>query len=151
MGCVADTAWFLAGGDKKQMALDFVTAFNKDINGPFWGGKNPDFEKHNIRTRLWERYRKYDGLPATGYKAEFLDNVASNHLADQAHHFSAFFYARSITGTTRSIMMGKLLEIGNGFTNQGDINLANMAVWAYEDPDFWRSPSTWINRNLGAK
>ena len=147
MGYVADTAWFLAGGDKKQFANDFGFAFNIDVNSWLPGGENPNFKQQNIRSRLWDRYKEYGGLPATGWKKEFQDTLAPNF--DQAHHFSGVMWMTAQGGSFIGNQESFWLETGNGWKNLADIALGRAAVAAYNDPLFWRSPGIWINTHLG--
>jgi hypothetical protein len=155
MAYVADTAWFLAGGNKKQMADDFGFAFNRDINGFIPFGVNDNFETQNIRSLLWERLNPlgetygmaYQGLPATGFGRRYLDTLHPNE--DQAHHFTGIFWMTAHGTFVLGSNETTYLETFNGWRNQGDINLGRMAVFAYYDKRFWQSPGTWIMRHLG--
>jgi hypothetical protein len=152
MGYVADTAWFLAGGNKTQFADDFGFAFNADVNSWLPGGESKNNQKWNVNQRIineapngWAA--RYGGLPSTGFKPELVDGLISTY--DQTHHFSGVFWMTAHFSSTNGNAESFWLEVGNGFKNMNDQRLGFLAVDAYNDPMFWKSPSTWIRYNLG--
>ena len=152
MAYTADAVWFLAGGDKKQFANDFAYAFNKDVNGKLFGGESANNRQWNINQIVINNAPKgwaenFGGLPSTGFKPELKDGLVTAY--DQTHHFSAVLLWASKYGEINGVLAAYWVEVDNGMRNQNDIRLGNLAVAAYKDPEFWRSPSKWIKTYLG--
>jgi RHS repeat-associated protein len=63
---------------------------------------------------------------ASGFSSSYKDSIAPN--SDQAHHFAAFFQLGFNLGSTVGNISAYFVELENGLTNQGDINLGMAAA-----------------------